>query len=66
MEQAMKLDAQKTTGIVTGMYLAQIVCWAAGYFWHIGVPTQIETALGIVLSTVLAHVPLFANPTQAA
>ena len=61
----MRLDPQKTTGIVAGMYIAQIVCWASGYFWHIAIPAQIQTALGIVLATVLSHIPLFSNPTHA-
>ena len=58
----MKLDAQKTTGIVTGMYLAQIVCWAAGYFWHVQVPPEISTALAGLAMLVLAHT---LYPTQA-
>lgn len=62
----MKLDAQKTVGSLAGVYLAQIVCWAAKYFWHIQVPDQEATALAFLLTLVLVHIPLFSNPTQAA
>ncbi len=58
----MKLDPQKTTAAIAGAYLAQIVTWAAGYFWHVQVPPEISTALAGLAMLVLAHT---LYPTQA-
>ena len=63
----MKLDPNKTAGALAGMYLAQITCWAANYFWRVSVPNEIATALAGLLALILSHVPFLAlNPTQAA
>ncbi len=53
----MKLDPQKTTGALAGAYIAQIVCWASSYFWHVSVPTEVSTALTGLLALVISHFP---------
>ncbi|MHB1702152.1 MAG: hypothetical protein ACYCSN_18865 [Acidobacteriaceae bacterium] len=53
----MKLDPQKTTGALAGAYIAQIVCWTAGYFWHVSVPAEVSTALTGLLALVISHFP---------
>jgi hypothetical protein len=58
-----KLDPQKTTGALAGAYIAQIVCWAANYFWHISVPLEVSTALTGLLALVISHIPF---PSQSA
>lgn len=58
----MKLDPHKTLAAVMGPYLAHLVCWALATYTHVPVPLQLETALAIFLTGVIAHLPLFPNP----
>ena len=63
----MKLDPQKTTGALAATYLAQIVCWAAQYFWHVTVPDPVATAFTGLLALILVHLPVISiNPTTPA
>lgn len=61
----MRLNAQKTAGTLAAMYITQIVCWAAGYFWHVTVPDTVATSLTGLCALILIHVPFLETPTSA-
>ncbi len=61
----MKLDPQKTTGALAAAAIVNIAAWAAGYFWHVHMPGEVNTDLMLLLSLVLTHLPLFQNPPNA-
>ena len=61
----MTLDPQKTSGALAAAALVNIIAWAATYFWHVRVPDTIATDVTMLLTIVLTHVRLFANPPSA-
>ena len=61
----MKLDPQKTSGALAAAAIVNIAAWAATYFWHVRVPDTIATDVTMLLTIVLTHVRLFANPPSA-
>lgn len=61
----MKLDPQKTSGALAATAIVNIVAWVARYFYHVSLPSEVDTSLMLLLTLLLTHLPFLANPPNA-
>ncbi len=61
----MKLDPQKTSGTLAATAIVNIVAWVARYFYHVSLPSEVDTSLMTLLTLVLIHAPFLSTPTNA-
>lgn len=60
----MKLDASKSAGALLGVPVAQLICSALRYFWHVPVDSATEAEITAVVVFALSHL-IPSNPTNA-
>jgi hypothetical protein len=57
----MNIDASKSAGVLLGTDIAQLICGALTYFWHIPVSGVIESSITGICIFIVAHL---VPPTQ--